>query len=195
MSKNNLEIEIRFPLKNIEDVLNKLNDIAAFKYDNRQIDTYYNAPHRDFFARAPSVDEWLRLRDSDGKFSINLKSFFPKGAVKSTHCEEYESKVENIENVGKILDFLDFKPVIVVDKHRRAFEYKNTEIAIDTVANLGDFIEIEYDCDDDCNIESANKYLYEILGEIGAQVGPEYLVGYAFDLMERAGLVKGQVHV
>lgn len=90
---------------------------------------------------------------------------------------------------------LDFKPVIVVDKQRRAFRYKNTEIAIDTIAELGDFIEIEYDCDDDCTIETANEYLYGILDEIGAAVGPEYLVGYAFDLMERAGLVAGKIHV
>ncbi|MCL2338566.1 MAG: hypothetical protein FWC51_01260 [Proteobacteria bacterium] len=57
MSKNNLEIEIRFPLKNIAETLNKLNRIAEFKYSNRQIDTYYNAPHRDFFANAPAVDD------------------------------------------------------------------------------------------------------------------------------------------
>jgi adenylate cyclase class 2 len=195
MSGNNIEIEIRFPLKNMDDVLNTLRKTGEFKYDNRQIDTYYNAPHRDFFERAPSVDEWLRLRDSDGKFSINLKQFFPRGAVKSTHCEEYESKIENIENLRTILTSLDFKPVIVVDKQRRAFKYKNTEIAIDTIADLGDFIEIEYDCIDDCDIDSANKYLYEILSEIGAEVGPEYLVGYAFDLMNRAGLITGQIHV
>ena len=194
MSKNNIEIEIRFPLKNIDVVLNHLKKNAEFKYDNRQVDTYYNAPHRDLFERAPSVDEWLRLRDSDGKFSINLKSFFPRGAIKSTHCEEYESKIDNIDNLREIFKLLDFKPVIVVDKQRRAFKYKNTEIAIDTIATLGDFIEIEYDCNDDCTIESANEYLYEILKEIGAEVGPEYLVGYAFDLMKNAGLIDGQIY-
>ncbi|MCL1892451.1 MAG: class IV adenylate cyclase [Alphaproteobacteria bacterium] len=191
MSKNNIEIELRFPLKNADAVIARLNRDAIKKYENRQIDTYYNAPHRDFFARAPSVDDWLRLQNSDGKYSINLKSFFPKGALKSTHCDEYESGIENMEALEKIFAALDFKPVIRVDKKRIAFAFKNTEIAIDEVAELGTFIEVEYDCDDDCTIESAREYLYGIVKEIGADVGEEYDFGYAFDLMERQGLVKG----
>ena len=191
MSKNNIEIEIRFPLKNAAVVLARLDKDARKKYESRQIDIYYNSPHRNFFKRAPSVDEWLRLRDSDGKYSINFKSFFPKGAKHSTHCDEFESKVENLENLKSILAALDFKPVITVDKKRVAFSYKNTEIAIDEVAMLGTFIEIEYDCEDNCTIESAREYLYNMLREIEADVGPEYDFGYAFDLMERQGLVKG----
>jgi adenylate cyclase class 2 len=191
MSKNNIEIEVRFPLKNADAMLALLNRDAEKKYESRQIDIYYNAPHRDFFANAPSVDEWLRLRDSDGKYSVNFKSFFPKGAKKSTHCDEFESKIENFEAMRKMLAALDFKPVITVDKKRVAFSYRNTEIAIDEVADLGTFIEIEYDCDNDCTIESAREHLYEVLREIGAQVGEEYDFGYAFDLMRRQGLVKG----
>ena len=48
------------------------------------------------------------------------------------------------DRLEKILNVLDFKTVVVVDKLRRAYKYKEYEIAIDKVKGLGDFVELEY---------------------------------------------------
>ena len=37
---------------------------------------------------------------------------------------------------------LDFKQIIVAEKTRNSFEYNNIIISIDSIENLGDFIEL-----------------------------------------------------
>jgi adenylate cyclase class 2 len=44
----------------------------------------------------------------------------------------------------KALESLNFKSIAVVDKKRKIWKYKDYEISMDSVKNLGDFVEIEY---------------------------------------------------
>jgi adenylate cyclase class 2 len=53
--------------------------------EDRQIDTYFNAPHRDFLA-GEIASEWLRLRTETSdhtaeRTSINFKRWLPLGAA------------------------------------------------------------------------------------------------------------------
>jgi adenylate cyclase class 2 len=96
------------------------------------------------------INEWLRIRDSRGKFSItykNYKQYDEHG--KSNFCDEYETKIENLDAFRKILHSLDFRLLTKVNKLRKIWNYKDYEISIDSVKNLGDFVEIEYKGNDD----------------------------------------------
>ena len=140
---NNIEIEIQVQIEKSESLISSLEKNAEFKYENQQIDEYFSPSHRSFIGVRP-VKEWLRLRDSGGKFSINYKNWHYDENGKSQYCDEYETKIEDLGQLKKILDALDFKSIITVDKLRKVWHYKAYEIAIDSVKGLGDFVEIEY---------------------------------------------------
>ena len=59
-------------------------------------------------------------------------------------CDEYEVEIDNAQNLEKIFKVLDLEKIVVVDKKRKTYLYLNKyEIALDSVKNLGYFIELE----------------------------------------------------
>ena len=65
----------------------------------------------------------------------------------------------------KIFGVLDIKPLVVVDKKRKIFMYKDIEIALDEVDELGRFIELEAK-GEFASIEDARAHLYKIAEEM-----------------------------
>ena len=81
---------------------------------SRQVDSYFNAPHRDFLA-AENISEWLRVRVEDESASLNFKRWYPLEEKIKTHCDEFETTVADAEAVQRTLAALDFIPLTVVD--------------------------------------------------------------------------------
>ncbi len=140
---DNVEIEIQVDIENSKPLIEFLEKNAEFKSEKHQVDEYFSPTHHNFIEVRP-VKEWLRLRNSDGKYSINYKNWHFDEDGKSHHCDEYETKIEDLTKLKKILDVLNLKSIVKVDKLRKTWIYKDYEIAVDSVRELGDFIEIEY---------------------------------------------------
>ena len=138
----NVEIEIQVKIENSQPLVEFLNKNGEFKYEDHQIDEYYSPAHRNFLDAHP-VEEWLRLRDSNGKYSVTYKKWHYENG-RGTHCDEYELSIENIGQMQKIFQVLNFKKITVVDKVRKAWNYKDYEVAMDLVKGLGEFVEVEY---------------------------------------------------
>jgi adenylate cyclase class 2 len=183
MMSSKKEVEIKFPILNGEDVIKKLNQVADFKYEAHQVDKYFNPPHRDF-TKDPDgiIYEWLRLRHSDRGDSVNYKNWRPR-----THCDEYESSISSLEDMELLLNALDIKPLITVDKVRKAWLYKDIEISMDIEKELGYFIELEHKGNID-NIDKARQELFSMLEELGAKTGEEDNRGYPYNLLIKKGL-------
>jgi adenylate cyclase class 2 len=130
------EIEIRVKIENSANLLDFLAQNAQFQEESHQVDIYYCPPHRDFLSVEP-IKEWLRLRDSNGKYSINYKSWHYEADGRSHYCDEYESPIESLDQLQKIFAAIDFKPIVEVDKLRRTWKYQDYEVAVDSVKNLG----------------------------------------------------------
>jgi len=160
----NTEIEKRFICKNKNSILKKLNNIAKQLYTNHQIDSYYIPKHRNFVAEKYPF-EWLRLRRENNQYTLTYKHWYPERVKESTHCDEYETIIENGKNFEKILYVLDFKKIIVVDKKRTAYKLDKFEIAIDDVKDLGSFIEIEIKSKYN-SIDEAIKKIYTLAKEL-----------------------------
>ncbi|MCX6798337.1 MAG: class IV adenylate cyclase, partial [Candidatus Falkowbacteria bacterium] len=143
MACNNIEIEIQVNIENSQPLLDFLATAGTFKQEVHQVDEYFSPGHKDFLAVRP-VSEWLRLREADGVFFWNYKNWHFTDQGESHHCDEFETKLDNVEAARRILQALNFTSLAVVDKLRRIWEYKNYEIALDSVRGLGDFVEIEY---------------------------------------------------
>lgn len=112
----------------------------------RQQDLYYLHPARDFF----STDEALRLRHiNDMNSDFHETKLTYKGPSKSTFGqsrEELECSVPDGETVQAILERLGFQPAAVVTKERTTLHRQGLTFCLDTVEDLGSFLEIEVLC-------------------------------------------------
>lgn len=140
----NKEVEIQVKIENSQKLINFLEKNAKFKKESRQIDEYFYPAHRNFIKIRP-IKEWLRLRNSNNKYSITYKNwYYDKNGKSLSYCDEYETFIEDANQFKKILMALNFKLLLKVDKKRKTWVYKKFEIATDKVKGLGNFVEIEY---------------------------------------------------
>ena len=137
----NEEIEIRVKLKNPKEAEKKLSSKAKFVEKIDQKDEYYVPAHRDFFEEDPT-SRYLRIRFEEGRNEIGFHvCHYEDGEMVS--ADEYETEVEDPEEMREILKGLGMKNKVTVKKRRKVFETENHEIVIDQVEDLGCFMEIE----------------------------------------------------
>ena len=183
------EVEIRAKLLNLDEVEKFISDNHISKtYENHQKDTYFDNPECTFLADPDCVYKWLRVRDEKGKLTLNFKHWLPENEPVKTYCDETEFPLSNLDEMKDYLPKLGFKPegfepIIIVDKVRNSYIYKNCEISIDRVKDLGNYIEIEYKGESD-NVEEIQSLLSNILKEMNASVGEMDYKGYAYNLLK-----------
>ncbi|MFC1617690.1 class IV adenylate cyclase [Patescibacteria group bacterium] len=186
MSNNNVEIEIKLPLKNPDEVKKFLNKNAELvTEDVYQKDVYYTPVHRDFLA-VQYPYEWLRLRETPRGKSITYKHFYPENAEKTDYADEFETEVDNLEALEKIFQSLDFKNPVTVEKSRTTWMFGDVEIVIDKVTDLGYYVELEA-TKHFKNPREGKEYLHSVLKKLNAEVGEEDLRGYPFRILENKG--------
>lgn len=182
-----IEVELKYHLSaDTADLLKaKLKDLGAIPgLPTRQVDSYYNAPHRDFLA-PPVVSEWLRIRETDHDASINFKVWHPVNEAAKTHADEYESTVGNPEAIHRILTSLGFVPLVTVDKTREEWTVPGeVTVAFDVVAGLGTFVEFEFAGEAD-TVKDALARLDTFTASLGVELGERVNRGYPHMLLGR----------
>ncbi|MDE5630501.1 MAG: class IV adenylate cyclase [Bacilli bacterium] len=153
------EIKIKLSEKEYKDLKILLDKQGKFLKEIHQKDTYYSPSHRDFIAHEYPY-EWLRIGERGNQIIVNYKHWYPEGASKNTHCDEYEVEIDDAVNMDKIFKVLDLKEIAVVDKNRITYCYLDKyEVALDTVEELGYFVEIEVKKYDASPIEEYEQLL------------------------------------
>lgn len=143
---------------------------------SHQVDTYYNAPHRDFTA-GDVISEWLRVRVEDEHASFNFKRWYPLEEEIKTHADEFETTVADAEAVRRTLAALDFTELTVVDKVREEWHCDGIAVAFDAVAGLGDFVEFEFKGEAD-TVEEATNRINAFIDDLGVRLGERINAGY-----------------
>ncbi len=134
-----LEIELKVQVPDLVPVRERLLKIGAQMTEKTgEHDIYYNAPHRDFAI----TDEALRVRYSNDRTIITYKGARRRDLVFKAR-EELNVIVDEGLAFEQLLDRIGFRKTAVVDKVREYYSYDNTSIALDDVAGLGSFVEIE----------------------------------------------------
>ncbi|MBX9792049.1 MAG: class IV adenylate cyclase [Pirellulales bacterium] len=170
-----LEVEQKFPLKGSDgtptraEILSRLAQLGC-QWGARleQVDRYFAHPARDFAV----TDEALRLRRVGADNCITYKG--PKLDASTKTRREIELPIEpgvaGLSRFASLLEALSFRPVREVAKTRTpghlAWQGRHIELALDEVARLGLFLEIELvtdDADAD-NARAAVRSLAEALG-------------------------------
>jgi adenylate cyclase class 2 len=181
------EIELKFPLLDINGLITTLNSISKKEKESLQIDYYFNHPKRSFLATKP-VSEWLRIRESDKGNSINYKNWHKDLDAKSISCDEFETKVEDVSQCKKLFAALGFEELMTVEKKRSTYIVDSVEVAVDEVKGLGNFIELEAKKPFE-NTGEAKKHLFKVLEKIGAKVGEQDFEGYPYLILKKKGLI------
>lgn len=156
-----MEVEVKYPLKNPEHVIKKLNVLAIpKKKEEYQKDIYFKLGSKQ-----------LRIRESK---TGNFLSY--KKRIDKLSCNNYCTEIRNLKPTIQILKNIGFKKSNVIEKVRSTWEYKSFEIAIDNVKGVGHFIEVE---------SNRKKDFSTILKLIEADVGKQDFKGYSKLLGEK----------
>jgi len=169
-----MQKEIRAEIDDADAVAEKLIDVIGAKELDitNQEDTYfgslklYEKQGRSFL---------VRVREEDSRTLINYKS-----EVKDDMWDEHETVVTDSDEAKAIFAGMGLDKVLTVSKTRRTYRYDGINIHIDSVQDLGHFIEFKIDPD-----MHTEEEVIEMLDRIGV---PEERIrerGYVAVLMAR----------
>jgi adenylate cyclase, class 2 len=148
-----------------------------------QSDQYFAHPSRDF----AQTDEALRIRTVGDRSFVTFKG--PKLDTTTKTRRELELPLAESDADGskfaELLQLLGFKPVAVVRKRRRKFEIKShgrcVEGALDEVANVGMYAELELQADE-AGLDAAKRTISKLATEL--ELGPSERRSYLEMLLE-----------
>jgi len=156
-----IEVKVKADLKGVEERL--IEEGADFVNEERQIDSYYNAPDRDF----AETDEALRLRSVGRKNMLTYKGPRLNTASKSRKEVTLSVSGKPTEELLSLLGFSRFRQVI---KLRRNYRLGDLSVSLDEVENLGTFMEIEALAEEK-DFELQEKRVLEVLEKLGFSEG------------------------
>lgn len=150
-----IEVELKFPLADRTALLTALDRVhSGLSFQQRQeTDEYFQHPCRDFKV----TDEALRIRLSGGVVELTWKG--PKLDSRTKSRQELELTVNELAETSdlrhnrlrEILLALGFSSAGLVHKTRHTAEFsiqqRLVQVSIDTVQDLGLFVELETLCD------------------------------------------------
>jgi|AntDeeMinimDraft_5_1070356.scaffolds.fasta_scaffold13153_2 adenylate cyclase class 2 len=166
-----------------------------------QNDTYYDAPHRSF----AETDEALRLRretheedaeerggnmaedaaERGGETAANERGTTThltyKGPLVDTTSktrEEAETVVADADAAASIVESLGFSPAASVRKHRERFAFGEYTVALDSVTDVGQFVEIERTVEREAEIDRARDGARERLADLGLDPDDQLQTSY-----------------
>jgi adenylate cyclase class 2 len=163
-----LEVEQKFRASDLAALERRLLALGAEPgEDHEQVDRYYRHPARDF----AQTDEALRLRRVGEHNYITYKG--PKLDAATKTRREIEMPLPSGDSAAaqaaELLAALSFEPVLEVRKHRRrltlTWDGAPVEIALDRVAEVGEFVELERIADES-SFEAARAAILSLSSEL-----------------------------
>ncbi len=134
------EVEVKARLNNREEVIKKLESLGCkFSEELHQIDRVFIPKDVAF---PPAIDSGvgvLRVRKSNDKYIFTLK--VQQGSRQDSIEKELE--ISDGDMMVEILKLLNYQEVPTVDKKRIKTNFNDIEIVLDTVKELGEFVEAE----------------------------------------------------
>ncbi|MFB6252233.1 MAG: class IV adenylate cyclase [Halobellus sp.] len=166
-----------------------------------QVDTYYDAPHRDF----AETDEALRIRQEEQQESSDADDSADSGASDETETEpttkltykgplvdansktreEHETGVDDADTTRSIFEDLGFEPAAVVEKHRTFFELDRYTVTLDRVESLGEFVEVEAEADSEDDIDAVREGAFDVLDRLGLDPDEQIRTSYLSMLLDQ----------
>ena len=200
------EVELKLRADH-DTVRTALNDAGATPDRRvRQVDTYYDAPHREF----AETDEALRLREerrermgdsdapdvvdegdatdapdvvdeagvTDAETTTRLTYKGPLVDAESKTRAEHETAVADGDTAAGILAGLGFEPAAVVEKDRTFFRLDGYTVSLDTVDGLGEFVEVEGEAASEDDVADVREGAADVLRGLGLDPDDQIRTSY-----------------
>ncbi|KUK18278.1 MULTISPECIES: class IV adenylate cyclase [Thermococcus] len=148
-----MEVEVKFKV-DFNEIEGKIKALGAkFIGEEVQEDLYFDLPLPDL----------LRIRHivNLNKVILGYKEIKDE---KNEEFDEIEVGVEDFNKMKEILERLGFKEDVWVKKYRRVYKLGNITFELNTVEELGDFLDIEVISD---NVNEAKERIWEVAGKLG----------------------------
>jgi predicted adenylyl cyclase CyaB len=164
------EIEVKAKVHDQKNLMKQLENLGCvFSESIHQKDTIY-IPTGETIP-VPSGVNVLRIREQTGKFILTLK----QPLTNQLDNIEKELEFSDPQVMNEIILLLGFEVSSSVEKTRRTSKYKDFEICVDEVVDLGTYIEVEKFGED---AEVIQKELFEFLETLGIQKEDQEFMGY-----------------
>ncbi len=139
-----IEIEAKIKVDKLEDIEKRLLILGAEPVGKwEEYDTFYDTS--DNMLRSKDSALRLRVRKSittnEHFYKLTYKGPREEGKYKAR--EEIEISVDSPENVDMLLQAIGFKVVISYSKRRATWKLNECIIELDSLEDLGNFVEIE----------------------------------------------------
>lgn len=172
-SKFHKEIEVKARLRSFSQTKATLEKLGCvFSPEIIQKDTNYINKESTFPKITPGCQA-LRIREEGDRIILTFKESVNNELDKI----EREVEISDKKQMEDIVRFIGFLPSVTFTKKRIKTTYKGMEVCLDSVENLGDFIEIEKLTDED-NGQKVQEELMQILEELGISRGDRVFKGY-----------------
>ncbi len=170
------EIEVKARVADMQAVVRKLEAMGialsepVVQDDETFVDAAYGA--YDTFQPGKNI---LRIRATKGGHLFTLKQ--PQS--NELDCIEHETAIEDAAQFRQALLCMGYQPVVHIHKERRKGHYQDYEICLDTVRDLGSFIEVEQIIDDATHsAEAIQSHLFAFLEQLGITKADQETHGY-----------------
>lgn len=172
------EIEV---LVEVYDDLNVVKEkVGQFYYKGLQeiVDEYYYDPKRDMLKpdKNNQLNHCLRLRSKNNNYFITYKDDVFDNDI-WLYSNEYETKIESIDVLRDIFERLGFIKFIEINNQKETYIYNDYEIVVESVKNLGTFIEVEYCTNQDVDVKKVKKEIQQFIDGLGLNVSQELNMG------------------
>lgn len=145
------EIEIKMQLEEpvLDALLQKIIDEKATLVATEEHTEYYlNNPDKSFYFDSEKGYKdalgSLRIRMTDKGDSMCYKfRHIDPITGKTTHRDEHETKIGSGDEALKLFKAIGYTEEIFIRKARTKYQYKDFEICLDKVADIGFFVEVE----------------------------------------------------
>ena len=170
------EIEMKAKIKNGTEMIKKLEDLGCvFNNPILQNDTVFSNPSISFVEFLPDGQNLLRIREQNDEIIFTLK----RPQANELDAIEREVRVDKRKELEDIIKFMGYEKAIVVRKTRRTARFRDYEICVDEVEELGSFIELERISDE--NAEKVQSEMIEFLHSLG--IAKDDLVFRGYDTL------------
>ncbi len=178
------EVEVKAQIRNLNHLLEGLASIGCvLSSATQQKDTVY-VP-KGMGIPVPENTNVLRLREQGNKVLLTLK--IPK--TNQLDCIEKELEISDASEMEAIILLLGFEKASFTEKFRRKGKVGDLEVCVDSVTDLGDFIEVEKLVDESAG-EGVQTELFAFLQSLGVVEADQVFEGYDILLGRKRGSIK-----
>lgn len=182
------EIEIKAQIKDRSGLLHLLHE--------KGIEISQPITQRDQVFGLPGVDggddtngaPWLRIRTETMNGKTTQIFTLKKSVTNQMDSIEHETEIHDPVELAAIIGHLGFEPYSDLTKTRQKAKLGEIELCVDTVGELGDFIEAEKLTADDADYDKVAAELWEVLGSFGVEKSQHVMDGYDVLMRKHQGL-------